>query len=98
MRSYVACSNNRPWAWCLDSPCLVDADNPLQATATCTCRATSSPKSTYIATSDFYSAAACTTGIISSATTQDGNNIAQFWESATHTDITITVLTPDAGK
>src|ERR1700733_13268355 len=21
IKSYVVCTNNRPWAWCLDSPC-----------------------------------------------------------------------------
>jgi hypothetical protein len=98
MRSYVSCNNNRPWAQCLDFPCLIDADNPLQATATCTCKL-NPPQGPYIATSDFYSAAACTTGIISSALVSGGDNILQFWESETHTTVTITVLNPpDAGK
>ena len=28
VKSYAVCSNNRPWAWCLDKPCLVDKINP----------------------------------------------------------------------
>lgn len=24
IKSYVVCANNRPWAWCLDKPCLID--------------------------------------------------------------------------
>jgi len=100
IRSYVQCKNSRMWANCVDSPCFIDADNPLSATATCTCTTLSTPNQMYIATSDFYNPAACTTGIISSATTDQGNAIAQFYESATHMDpyVTITILTPDAGK
>src|ERR1043165_4568215 len=68
IQSYVACNNARPWAWCLDVPCVIDADNPLQSTATCSCTVTSTPSQTYVAVTSLYSAAACTTGIISSAT------------------------------
>jgi len=100
IRSYTQCNNTRPWANCVDSPCLIDADDPLAATATCTCSAVKGSTSPYIATSDFYNPAACTTGIISSATTDQGNAIAQFYEAATHMDpyVTITILNPDAGK
>lgn len=30
VKSYVACANDRPWAWCLDKPCIIDPDDPNQ--------------------------------------------------------------------
>jgi hypothetical protein len=93
IRSYVACNNSRPWAWCLDVPCLIDADNPLQATATCSCKVTSSPQSTYVAVTDFYSEAACATGIISSASVPDVDGITRFFYSKRPPPHPIKVLT-----
>src|ERR1700678_2320504 len=28
IKSYAVCSNNRPWGWCLDSPCTIDKKDP----------------------------------------------------------------------
>ena len=34
--SYTPCSNDRPWANCLDSPCLINNGDPTAATCICT--------------------------------------------------------------
>ena len=28
VKSYAICDNDRPWAWCLDKPCIIDKDDP----------------------------------------------------------------------
>lgn len=65
VKSYAACSNNRPWAWCLDKPCLIDKNN--QSAATCTCDVVKD-LGTYVIVTSTYTPATCTSGIISSAT------------------------------
>lgn len=35
VKSYAVCSNDRPWAWCLDKPCTIDLNNPQAAACTC---------------------------------------------------------------
>lgn len=67
VKSYAVCSNNRPWAWCLDKPCLIDRNNP-QAAA-CKCDVVKDLGAYVIVTSN-YTPATCTTGVISSATVQ----------------------------
>lgn len=73
--SYVRCSNNRPWAWCLDKPCIVDKNDPSKAA--CACSVVKN-LGDYVAVTDTYSDTACTTGIISSATIQNVNQINDF--------------------
>ena len=65
VKSYAACSNNRPWAWCLDKPCLIDKNNP--EAAACTCDLVKD-LGTYVIVTSEYTPATCTSGIISSAT------------------------------
>jgi hypothetical protein len=67
VKSYAVCSNDRSWAWCLDKPCVVDKNNP-QA-ALCTCDAVKN-LGDYVIVTGAYTAATCTTGVISSATVQ----------------------------
>jgi hypothetical protein len=67
VKSYAVCSNNRPWAWCLDKPCLIDKNNP--EAAHCTCDVVKDLGSYVIVTSK-YTPQTCTTGVISSATVQ----------------------------
>jgi hypothetical protein len=67
VRSYAVCSNDRPWAWCLDKPCIIDKNNP--EAAACTCDVVKNLGAYVIVTSN-YTPATCTTGIISSATVQ----------------------------
>lgn len=65
VKSYAACSNNRPWAWCLDKPCLIDKNNP--EAAACACDLVKD-LGTYVIVTSEYTPATCTSGIISSAT------------------------------
>jgi hypothetical protein len=67
VKSYAICSNDRPWAWCLDKPCIIDKNNP--EAAACKCDAVKNLGDYVIVTSD-YTPATCTTGVISSATVQ----------------------------
>jgi hypothetical protein len=65
--SYSRCSNNRPWAFCLDSPCLADKDDPSKAACTCS---VVKDQGDYVIVNDSgsYDASSCTTGMYSSAT------------------------------
>lgn len=65
VKSYAVCSNDRPWAWCLDKPCIIDKNNP--EAAACKCDAVKNLGAYVIVTSN-YTPTTCTTGIISSAT------------------------------
>ena len=67
VKSYAVCSNNRPWAWCLDKPCLIDKNNP--EAASCACDVVKDLGAYVIVTSE-YTPATCTSGVISSATVQ----------------------------
>jgi hypothetical protein len=67
VKSYAVCSNDRPWAWCLDKPCIIDKNNP--EAASCTCDLVKELGAYVIVTSN-YTSATCTTGVISSATVQ----------------------------
>ena len=75
IKSYVACSNKRPWAWCLDKPCIVDKKNP--GKAFCVCKLVQN-LGTYVIVTDKYRSSTCTTGIISSATVSQVNQITEF--------------------
>ena len=65
VKSYAACSNGRPWAWCLDKPCIIDKNNP--AAAACRCDVVKD-LGTYVIVTSEYTPATCTSGVISSAT------------------------------
>ena len=65
VKSYAVCSNNRPWAWCLDKPCIIDKNNP--EAAACKCDVVKDLGAYVIVTSN-YMPTTCTTGVISSAT------------------------------
>ena len=75
VKSYVICDNARLWAWCLDKPCTISKNDP--NAATCTCDAVKNLGSYVIVTST-YRPAACTTGIISSATVQAITQITDY--------------------
>jgi hypothetical protein len=75
VHSYAICSNDRPWAWCLDRPCLIDKNNP-QA-ASCVCDAVKKLGDYVIVTSNVTSNT-CTTGVISSATVQQITQITDY--------------------
>jgi hypothetical protein len=44
VKTYLRCSNDRPWAMCLDSHCIIDSDNPSQAACKCTVLADQGPQ------------------------------------------------------
>jgi hypothetical protein len=80
VKSYAVCSNDRPWAWCLDKPCIVDKNNP-QA-ALCTCDAVKN-LGDYIIVTSKYTSATCATGVISSATVQQSEQITDYLKNKT---------------
>lgn len=75
IKSYVRCSNSRPWAWCLDKPCLVDNKNP--STASCACSVVSN-RGDYIIVTNKNTPNTCTKGMISSATVTGSTEITDF--------------------
>ncbi|MGO9449633.1 MAG: hypothetical protein ACLQDV_01120 [Candidatus Binataceae bacterium] len=75
--SYAACSNSRPWAGCLDSPCLIDQDNPSTATCICTEMVNQGPYLVVDANGQ-YSPTVCDTGLHSSATIVESNQLTTF--------------------
>ncbi|MBV9910813.1 MAG: hypothetical protein JOY52_24935 [Hyphomicrobiales bacterium] len=79
VKSYAVCSNDRPWAWCLDKPCIIDKNNP--EAASCACDVVKNLGPYVIVTSD-YTPETCTTGIISSATVPQINQATASLTSA----------------
>jgi hypothetical protein len=75
IKSYVTCSNSRPWAWCLDKPCLIDKKD--FSKASCACSLVKN-LGDYIIVADSYSQSVCTTDIVSSATVTDANKVTDF--------------------
>jgi hypothetical protein len=79
IRAMAVCANSRPWAWCLDMPCTVDAD---PSKATCLCKQVSTPKQAYIVVTDSYRESTCTTDIWSSAAIEDVLQITGFLQDS----------------
>lgn len=75
VQAYIRCSNNQPWAFCLDSPCLVDPKDPNKAT--CICNQVKN-KGDYVIVANESFANACTSSMYSSATVDDINQITEF--------------------
>ena len=82
IKSYAQCVNNRPWAWCLDKPCVVDKDDPTKAS--CTCSVVDN-KGDYVMVTDSYTAETCTIGLWSSATIAQLDDVSTFIK--THGDL-----------
>lgn len=78
--SFVSCVNDRPWAFCLDAPCVIDAKG---ATATCTC-SLKTGKDPYVIVTDRYTKDTCSTGVISSATVTDVLQATEFLKTNAH--------------
>ncbi len=79
IRAMAVCANSRPWAWCLDMPCTVDAD---RSKATCLCKQVSTPKQAYIIVTDSFRESTCTTDVWSSATIEDVLQITGFLQDS----------------
>lgn len=75
IKSYAICANDRPWAWCLDKPCIINKNNP--EAAACTCNAVKNLGDYIIVTSTF-TPDTCTTGVISSATVQQATEVTEY--------------------
>jgi len=75
--TYLRCSNDRPWAMCLDSPCIIDPNNPAQAACKCTVLADQGPYIIVNADGD-YSNSSCINGVNSYATVVDVNQITHY--------------------
>lgn len=73
VKNYTICSNNRPWAWCLDKPCVITKNNP--EAASCTCDLVKD-RGDYVTCFD--PATTCTTGVISSATVTQITQVTDF--------------------
>lgn len=80
VKSYAVCSNDRPWAWCLDKPCTVEKNDPTKATCACTAVKAQGP---YVIVTDNYTPSTCTTGIISSATVVQIDQVTEFLKTTT---------------
>jgi hypothetical protein len=80
VHSYAVCSNDRPWAWCLDKPCLIDKNNP--EAASCACDVVKNLGDYVIVTSD-YAPNTCSTGVISSATVQQITQVTDYLKAKT---------------
>jgi hypothetical protein len=75
VKSYAVCSNDRPWAWCLDKPCIIDKNNP--DAALCTCDVLKNQGDYMIVTSK-YTPDTCTAGVMSSATVQQHEQVTDY--------------------
>jgi hypothetical protein len=75
IESYAACTNDRPWAWCYDRPCIVDKDDPTKAVCSCNIKKDEGP---YVMVADSYTASTCTTGFYSSATVEGLKEVTAF--------------------
>ncbi len=80
VKSYAVCSNDRPWAWCLDKPCIIDKNN--SRAALCTCDAVKN-LGDYVIVTSRYTPATCTTGVISSATVQQVEQVTDYLKNRT---------------
>jgi hypothetical protein len=94
VESYVVCpiskrEEHRTWAFCLDSPCMVDKD-PLKAQCICG----KSKLEPYVFVTDYYHLSGCESEIISSATVGDIQQITQFLEKTPLKPPHIKVLEP----
>jgi hypothetical protein len=100
IKSYVACTNQRPWAWCLDSACVVDhvdKNDPTKGTANCACRIATGAPYVYIPSDGKYSGAGCDKEYISSATVDDVLQVTEFLTTPAGTNLPPslpTLLTP----
>lgn len=77
IKSYLRCSNDRPWAMCLNGPCVVNPANPSQASCKCTVLANQGPYIIVNADGD-YSDTSCINGVNSYATVVDVDQITDY--------------------
>jgi hypothetical protein len=75
--SYARCANSRPWAWCLDAPCVADKNKPSQAA--CACSVVANQGAYVIVNANGqYDDSSCTTGMYSSASVVQLDQVTDF--------------------
>jgi hypothetical protein len=105
IKNYVACTNHRAWAWCLNKPCKVETVNNTNSTnpnepagtATCACDVASGEPYIAVPPDGQYSQTGCNDKYISSATIQDVLHITEFLTTPAGKDLRpsqITLLVP----
>lgn len=77
INSYARCNNDRPWSMCLDSPCIIDPNNPYQASCRCTILQSQGPYIVVEADRN-YSNTTCENGVNSYATVVDVNQVTDY--------------------
>jgi len=77
IKSYLRCANDRPWAMCLDSPCVIDPDDPAKAACKCMLLADQGPYIVVNADGD-YSNTTCQNGPNSYATVVDVRQVTRY--------------------
>jgi hypothetical protein len=77
IKSYLRCSNDRPWAMCLNSPCVINPASPSQASCKCTVLADQGPYIIVNADGD-YSDTSCINGVNSYATVADVDQVTDY--------------------
>lgn len=83
IKSYAVCENDRPWAWCLDKPCVINKKNP--HSASCACSVVSKKgKYVVVTNTNQYTKKTCTTDLYSSATLEDAEKITAFLKTQKH--------------
>ncbi|HEV2991418.1 MAG TPA: hypothetical protein VG759_23485 [Candidatus Angelobacter sp.] len=101
--SFVAYTNNRPWAQCLDAPCVVDhvdENDSSKGTAKCLCPKTTASPYGYIPADGQYSRSGCEDKYISSATVANIVVVTQFLTTPAGKNLPpspITILVPTTG-
>ncbi len=75
IKTYARCSNNRPWAMCLDSPCIVDKKDKTKAKCTCTVE---QGLGDYVVYTENLTESTCTSDYLSSATVDDVDQATDF--------------------
>lgn len=82
IKAYKSCANDRPWAFCLDSPCVVNPNDT--GKASCICSLVKN-KGNYVVVADHHHKTSCTSKIYSSATIKDIDQITAFLK--THSEL-----------
>lgn len=98
--TFVVCTNKRPWAACLDAPCIVDhvdANDPAKGTAVCACPKTTGSPYGFTPKDGKFSRTGCQDEYVSSATATQLLTITQYLTTPAGKDLPalpITVLVP----
>lgn len=98
IRTYARCTNKRPWAMCLDSPCTIDPTDKTKAACTCTLK---HDIGDYVVMPESPGhPSQCDSGIVSSATVFDVSAISDYLETQDNMPVydILVVNTPNQKK